>query len=340
MHGKAIATLLLIIAGASAFFPCIGNGRTTFVRTIEVTGTGLINPLQRSALMATVAPHQTTEKEAYLDVNALPDSKRRLAEARVKIESNMAKDVMNVGNLRESVRDMEMESSQPQFWDNQDKAQALLLELNRVKAMVERVDSWGSDCEDVETLLDMANEDPAEARSLLLEAVMTLDRLDKDLDAFEIEKLLGGKYDKYGCTLCIQSGAGGTEAQDWAGMLFRMYKRFAERKGYKTTIVEVMTADFGIKSCEMKIEGPFAYGYLGGEKGTHRLVRISPFNAQGKRQTSFAGVETWPILEESEIEDMVLLDKVRVRSGVLVVFVLAGCICIQPFSTLHHVPSH
>jgi len=119
--------------------------------------------------------------------------------------------------------------------------------------------------------------------------------------------------------LCIQSGAGGTEAQDWAGMLLRMYKRFAERKGFQITTVEEMSADFGIKSCEIRIEGPFAYGLLSGEKGTHRLVRISPFNAQGKRQTSFAGVETWPILEEKETEVIEIPEKdmeiTTMRSG-------------------------
>ena len=98
-----------------------------------------------------------------------------------------------------------------------------------------------------------------------------------------------------------------------------MYKRFAERRDFKITIVEEMNADFGIKLVEMKIEGPFAYGYLSGEKGTHRLVRISPFNAQGKRQTSFASVETWPILEEKEVEDMIIPDKdieiTTMRSG-------------------------
>ena len=91
------------------------------------------------------------------------------------------------------------------------------------------------------------------------------------LIGFEVERLLSGKYDKYGCTLCIQSGAGGTEANDWAGMLYRMYRRFAERRGFKLTIVEEMTADFGIKSVEMKIEGLYAYGYLSGEKGTYNI---------------------------------------------------------------------
>ena len=151
----------------------------------------------------------------------------------------------------------------------------------------------------------------------LEEVLKTLKGLEKDLDGFEVERLLSGKYDKFGCTLCIQSGAGGTEAMDWAGMLYRMYKRFAERRGFKITIMEEISADFGIKSVEMRIEGPFAYGYLSGEKGTHRLVRISPFNAQGKRQTSFAGIETWPILEEKEIENIEIPEKVSV------------CVCVS-----------
>lgn len=250
-----------------------------------------------------------------VDVNALPDSKRRLLEASQKIDSNLSKGVINVANLRQSVKDMEQESSQPGFWDDQERAQGVLSEMNRVKAMVERVDKWKSDCEDVETIIEMANETPDEAADLLVEVKSILNSIEKDLEAFEVERLLSGKYDKYGCTVCIQSGAGGTEAQDWAGMLYRMYKRFAERRGFKLTVIEEMPADFGIKSVEMRIEGPFAYGYLGGEKGTHRLVRISPFNAQGKRQTSFAGVETWPVLEEKEMDDIEIPEKV---CGILV----------------------
>jgi peptide chain release factor 2 len=226
---------------------------------------------------------------------------------------------MNVAMLTESVRDMEQESAQPGFWDSQEEAQILLLELNRVKALVDRVEYWKSSSEDVEVLLDMAFEDPESSVSCLDEVLKTLRGLEKNLEAFEVERLLSGKFDKFGCTLCIQSGAGGTEAMDWAGMLFRMYKRFAERRGFKTTIMEEIGADFGIKSVEMRIEGPFAYGFLSGEKGTHRLVRISPFNAQGKRQTSFAGIETWPILEEKEMENIEIPDKdmeiTTMRSG-------------------------
>lgn len=254
-----------------------------------------------------------------IDVNAYPDTKRRWAELTAKVNANTSPDVMNVRALRQKVADMETESSQPAFWDNQEQAQSLMAEMTRTKELVARADKWKSSCEDVETVLEMLAEDPDGSQGLLSEAVTILDYLEKDLDGFELERLLSGKYDKQGCTLCIQSGAGGTEAQDWAGMLLRMYKRFAERRGFKVTTVEEMSADFGIKSVELRIEGPYAYGYLSGEKGTHRLVRISPFNAQGKRQTSFAGVETWPILEENEVNDIVIPEKdmeiTTMRSG-------------------------
>lgn len=257
-----------------------------------------------ACLLSTLTLHA-----APIDVNTYPDSKRRLALIQKQVESNLAPDVLNLKFLTETVRDMEQESSQAGFWDDQEKAQGLLSEMNRLKQLISRGMKWQSSCEDVELLLEMAAEDEKGAAEYFTEVISTLDTLEKDLEGFEVERLLSGKYDKYGCTICIQSGAGGTEAQDWAGMLYRMYKRFAERKNFRITITEEMNADFGIKLVEMNIEGLFAYGYLRGEKGTHRLVRISPFNAQGKRQTSFASVETWPILEEKEVEDMVIPEK-------------------------------
>ena len=254
-------------------------------------------------------------------VNAIPDCNRRLGECNNVIERNMASTEINIPVLTQGIKDLEVESAQPEFWDDASAAQATMGKLNTLKIKLDRVKSWRRSCEDVETMLDMIQDDPESAGEFLPEAMSTLTKLEKDLDAFEVEQLLGGKFDKNSCTLCIQSGAGGTEAQDWAGMLYRMYKRFAERRGFRVSIVEEMQADFGIKSCEMRIEGDYAYGYLAGEKGTHRLVRISPFNAQGKRQTSFAAVETYPILEEvdADAEDMVISDKdievTTMRSG-------------------------
>lgn len=142
------------------------------------------------------------------------------------------------------------------------------------------------------------------------EVKASLDQIEVDLSRFEVERLLNGKYDHCPCGMTIQSGAGGNDAQDWAAMLLRMYKRFAERRGFKVTTIEEMSADCGIKSVELKIEGDYAYGYLSGEKGTHRLVRISPFNSLGKRHTSFVGVETWPILEEQTVNSIEIAEKV------------------------------
>lgn len=134
--------------------------------------------------------------------------------------------------------------------------------------------------------------------SLLTEADHKLTQLQRELDLWELQQMLSGPYDTKGARLTINAGAGGTDAQDWAEMLLRMYTRWAEQHGYKVHIVEISEGDeAGIKSVTLEIEGRYAYGYLKVEKGTHRLVRISPFNANGKRQTSFAGVEVMPMID-------------------------------------------
>jgi peptide chain release factor 2 len=136
--------------------------------------------------------------------------------------------------------------------------------------------------------------------ALLQEAQTNLTQLNHQLDRWELEQLLSGTYDQKGAVLTINAGAGGTDAQDWAEMLVRMYTRWAENQGYKVTMAEISEGEeAGIKSATLEIDGRYAYGYLKAEKGTHRLVRISPFNANDKRQTSFAGVEVMPLIDNS-----------------------------------------
>ncbi len=139
--------------------------------------------------------------------------------------------------------------------------------------------------------------------ALIAEAEANLQKLEQELELWELQQLLSGTYDTKGAILTINAGAGGTDAQDWAQMLLRMYTRWAEQQGYKVRLAESSPGDeAGIKSATLEIEGRYAYGYLKAEKGTHRLVRISPFNANGKRQTSFAGIEVMPNLENDEID--------------------------------------
>lgn len=136
--------------------------------------------------------------------------------------------------------------------------------------------------------------------ALLQEAQTTVTQLSRELDQWELQQLLSGMYDEKGAILTINAGAGGTDAQDWAEMLLRMYTRWGENHGYKVNLAEISEGDeAGLKSATLEISGRYAYGYLKGEKGTHRLVRISPFNANGKRQTSFVGVEVMPQIDTS-----------------------------------------
>ncbi len=162
-------------------------------------------------------------------------------------------------------------------------------------------------------LLELETDD-----ALLQEAESTITKLNHDLDQWELQQLLSGPYDDKGAVLTINAGAGGTDAQDWAFMLMRMYTRWAEAHGYKVALAEESEGDeAGIKSATLEITGRYAYGYLRSETGTHRLVRISPFNANGKRQTSFAGVEVMPQIDNSvqlEIPDKDL-EITTTRSG-------------------------
>jgi len=194
-------------------------------------------------------------------------------------------------------------AAQPEFWDDQTAAQKTLQELNDLKSHLQQFEDWKNNLEDAKAVVELLELETDTA--LLAEAETNVTKLNQELDRWELQQLLSGTYDQSGAVLSINAGAGGTDAQDWAEMLLRMYTRWAEDRGYKVTLAEISEGDeAGIKSATLEIDGRYAYGYLKAEKGTHRLVRISPFNANDKRQTSFAGVEVMPTLDKSVTLDI------------------------------------
>ena len=196
---------------------------------------------------------------------------------------------------------MEQRAAQPDFWDDQNTAQQVLQELNDLKSSLEQYQGWQNTLEDARAIAELLELESDE--SLATEAQTSLERLDQELELWDLQQLLSGTYDTKGAVLTINAGAGGTDAQDWAEMLLRMYTRWGEKEGYKVRLAESSAGDeAGIKSATLEIDGRYAYGYLKGEKGTHRLVRISPYNANGKRQTSFAGVEVMPNLGDEALK--------------------------------------
>ncbi|MCP9827895.1 peptide chain release factor 2 [Synechococcus sp. L2F] len=225
----------------------------------------------------------------------LTDFKRDLSELTDRL--GHAQDCLDVPALNARQQDLEQLASQPGFWDDQQQAQKQMRQLDEVKAQLEQLQHWQAAIDDARATLELYDLEPDE--ELLGEANGGLQQLKGALDRWELERLLSGPYDKEGAVISINAGAGGTDAQDWALMLMRMYTRWAEDHGMKVSVDELSEGEeAGIKSCTIEIDGRYAYGYLRNEKGTHRLVRISPFNANDKRQTSFAGVEVMPKLDE------------------------------------------
>lgn len=185
----------------------------------------------------------------------------------------------------------------PGFWDNPERSNQQMKELKNMKDTVAQFDKLATQYDDILTLIEMGNEenDP----SMIPEVQKELDEFKSELEELRIGTLLSGEYDKDGAILKLNAGAGGTESCDWCGMLYRMYTRWAERKGFTVEVLDYLDGDeAGIKSVTFQVNGLNAFGYLKSEKGVHRLVRMSPFNAQGKRQTSFVSLDVMPDIEE------------------------------------------
>ncbi len=198
----------------------------------------------------------------------------------------------------------------PGFWDDPDVSNLKMKELKSLKDITIQVKDLETQYDDIETLIEMGYEE--EDESLIPEVRSELDSFIRELDTIRISTLLSGEFDRNNAILKLNAGAGGTESCDWANMLYRLYTRWAEKKGFSVEVLDLLDGDeAGIKSVTFQVNGENAYGYLKSEKGVHRLVRISPFNAQGKRQTSFVSLDVMPEIEEDldvEIND----DDIRV----------------------------
>ena len=217
--------------------------------------------------------------------------------------------VTNPDELKATIARLTEESSAPDLWDDPDKAQEVTSKLSHVQSELDRVVGLGERISDLEAMLEMAQEesegDPELAAELFADLDKDLERTSKELDDLQIRTLLSGKYDERDAVVTIRSGAGGVDAADFAQMLQRMYLRWAERKGYSAKVLDTSYAEeAGIKSTTFELHAPYAYGTLSVEAGTHRLVRISPFDNQGRRQTSFAAVEVIPLIEKTDHIDV------------------------------------
>ncbi len=209
--------------------------------------------------------------------------------------------------------EIEKELQKPKIWANQKLASELGVESKELKDLINLFNSWDSILEDAVTAIEIGDEE------LISESEKALLELEKQLDKYDIQKMLSGEYDSADAFLTINAGAGGTDAQDWANMLLRMYIRWAEARAWKVELIDKSDGEeAGIKSATIRIIGKYAYGYSKAEKGVHRLVRISPFNANGKRQTSFASCEVSPIIADYEKTIIIPPDDIEVdtmRSG-------------------------
>lgn len=195
------------------------------------------------------------------------------------------------------IEELEMDMEAPGFWDDPDKSNVKMKELKNMKDVVEECDKLSSQFDDILTLIEMGYEENDE--TMIPEIRKELDEFISEFEELRISTLLSGEYDKDNAILKLNAGAGGTESCDWCSMLYRMYTRWAERKGFTVDVLDFLDGDeAGIKSVTFQVNGVNAYGYLKAEKGIHRLVRISPFNAQGKRQTSFVSLDVMPDIEE------------------------------------------
>ncbi|CDZ24288.1 Peptide chain release factor 2 [[Clostridium] cellulosi] len=228
-------------------------------------------------------------------------------ELRLKLEGmrpelNELSEALGLDVARKEVAELEEKAAQPEFWNDIKNSQKVLQRTRQLKDKIESYDKLKKDFEDTLTLIEIADEDGEESMSEEISAAVT--DIEERLNAMKLTTLLTGEYDSKNAIMTFHAGAGGTEAQDWVSMLFRMYNRWAERHGFKVKVLDFLDGEeAGLKSASVLVEGLNAYGYLKSEAGVHRLVRISPFDASGRRHTSFASLEVIPEIDDTiEVE--------------------------------------
>lgn len=220
-------------------------------------------------------------------------------------------EALHIDHIKEQIDELTEEMNQPEFWNDTDRANHVNQKLGTLKNKLTHYESLMSSADDVETMLELARE--MDDEDTALEAQQELNTLQEKTDALELETLMRGRYDDSDAVLSLHAGAGGTEAQDWTQMLYRMYTRYCEHMGFTVKLLDLLDGDeAGIKSVTFEVSGDHAYGYLRGEKGVHRLVRISPFDANARRHTSFSSLDVAPIMEDDDDDIQIDMKDVRV----------------------------
>ena len=222
--------------------------------------------------------------------------------------------VLDIAKLTKEATELEEKAGAPDLWNNPENAQKITSALSRVQTSINRIKSLRKRLDDLPVMLELAEAEPENKSTVENEIAGELSQLTKLISELEVQTLLSGEYDHRDALVTIRSEAGGVDAADWAEMVSRMYLRFCEQKAFSVSVLETSYAEeAGIKSTTFKVSGPYAYGTLSVEQGTHRLVRISPFDSQNRRHTSFAGVEVVPVVEQS---DHIEIDEKEIRVDV------------------------
>ena len=238
------------------------------------------------------------------------DTERYAAELG-KLRDTVAKaaDALNLPHMKEELVELKEEMNAPEFWNDLERSTAVNRKVSQMEGKIGHVERLNARADDIEAMMALLDEDPDEEMGA--ECEKELVSLTADADALELETLMRGEYDACNAILSLHAGAGGTEAQDWTQMLYRMYTRYCERHGYKVTVNDILEGDeAGLKSVTFQVDGENAYGFLRSERGVHRLVRISPFDANARRHTSFSSLDVAPVLQDDTFE--VNMEEVRI----------------------------